>query len=113
MTHLDDAVKKIAGNPAAVKKALQFTTKTFEAIDLYYGSQIHSSEIAHTMKGTIDIIVFYGTYKNLIFWLNQFSKESIDQETLRKSIYVSLSASHKMIMTLKVNINWLKQYLRL
>lgn len=101
IANIDDVVKKISGNPAAVKKTLQFAIKIFEAIDLYYGSHVHRSEIAVAMKETIDLIVFYGTYRNFLFWLNHFSKDSIDHKILYHSIRLALSASH----TSKVEIN--------
>lgn len=94
MTSVDHTIKKIATTPSAVKKVLQIAGKTFAAFDLYHTGIIQKREITHVMKGTTDLIEFYGSYKNLMYWVNLFSKESIDQEVLQKSIDSSLSASH-------------------
>ena len=95
MTSVDDYIKKIANSPTGVKKILQLTTKIFQAIDLYYKSNLSDREFSHAMKGTIDLIGFYGSYKDLVYWVNLFSKESLDHEALKASIDSSLCASHK------------------
>jgi hypothetical protein len=94
MTSVDHAVKKIAGTPSAVKKVLQIAGKTFAAFDLYTTGETRKRDITQVMKGTTDLIEFYGSYKNLMYWVNLFSKESIDQQVLQESIDSSLSASH-------------------
>lgn len=95
ITSADHTIKKIANSPTGVKKILQLTTRIFKAIDLYYESNLSDREFTHAMKGTIDLIGFYGSYKDLIYWVNLFSKESVDHEALQGSIDSSLCASHK------------------
>jgi hypothetical protein len=95
VTTIDHSIKKIAGNPSAVKKVLQLANKIFEAMDLYYIGSGQKRDITEASKGTIDLIGFFGTYKNLMYWVNPFSKESLDQQALRKSIKSSLCASHR------------------
>ena len=95
MTNVDHVVKKIVSNPSAVKKVLQIATKTFAAFDLYSTGKIQDREITHLMKGTIDLIGFYTSYKHIMYWMNLFSKESIDQEALKQSIENSLCGVNK------------------
>lgn len=94
-TTLDGCVVKIMTNPSAFKKALQFSTRVYAACDLLLATQLAPSPLANVMKGTVEIIDFYSTYKNMKFWLNLFSKESLDEKALKKSIESSLCASHK------------------
>lgn len=95
VTSVDHTIKQIANSPTGVKKVLQLTTKIFKAIDLYYETNLSDRELTHAMKGTIDLIGFYSSYKDLIYWVNLFSKESLDQKALEDSISSSLCASHK------------------
>lgn len=92
MTGIDHAVKKIAASPSTAKDVLQLAVKAFAAFDLYHIGEIRDREMTHVMQGTTDFIEFYGSYKNLMYWVNLFSKESIDQKVLQESINSSLSA---------------------
>lgn len=94
MTRVGCAIERIATTPSAVKKALQVADKTFAAFDLYFKGKTCEREITQVMKGIVDFIGFYGSYKNLMYWANLFSKDSIDQKLLQESIDSSLSASH-------------------
>lgn len=101
VTTVDHVVKKITGRPSAVKKVLQLARKIFEAIDLSTSGQIHRRDITEAMKGTTDLIDFLGSYHNVMYWVNLFSKDSLDKETLEKSIHSSLCASHRNKKDLK------------
>lgn len=92
-TAADRTIKKIAGNPSAVKKTLQLASKLFVAFDLYYIGTVQTRAITDVMKGTTELIEFYGTYKDLISWVHLFSKESLDTDLLKQSIQDSLCAS--------------------
>ncbi|MFI0434195.1 MAG: hypothetical protein ACH350_00520 [Parachlamydiaceae bacterium] len=95
MTSIDHGIKKITGNPSHIKKVLQIVGKTWDLFDEIYGRDPQKGEVRHVFKGSIEIIGFYGTYKNLMYWVNLFSKESMDGEALKESIVSSLCASHK------------------
>lgn len=95
ITSIDHNVKKIANNPSAVQKVLQLASKIFAAFDLYYIGQVQKRGITDTMKGTSQIIEFYSSYKDFTFWVNLFSKESLDKKTLKASINSSLCATLK------------------
>ena len=86
---------QIATNPSAVKKTFQIAGKLFATVDLSYGNEVLKRPITEAMKGTIDSIEFYGSFKNIMFWINPFSKESLDQTILLDSLKSSLSASYK------------------
>ena len=85
---------QIATNPSAVKKTFQIVGKLFATVDLSYGNEVLKRPITEAMKGTTDSIEFYGSFKNIMFWINPFSKESLDQTILLDSLKSSLSASH-------------------
>jgi hypothetical protein len=82
---------KIAANPFAVKKVVSIVIKIFEAVDVRNGQGGQQRLITDAMKGTIDQIEFYGTFKNIIFWINPFTKATIDQQALQTSLELLLS----------------------
>jgi hypothetical protein len=95
---IDQLVDKGAKPAPAAKKVLQLVCKIFAAIDLHYTGKMRDPEYDPDMikafKGTIDLIEFYGSYKDLMYWINPFSKNSLDQDSLKQSIIDSLSLSH-------------------
>lgn len=95
ITSTDKTVKEIVKNPSAVKKVLQLAGKIFAAFDLYFVGHVKPREITNVMKGTTQLIEFYGSYKNIMYWINPFSKDSLDQETLKKSLEEALCAYQK------------------
>lgn len=95
MTCIDHTIKEIITDPGGVKKVLQLATKIFKAIDLYYDTNLSDREFSHAMKGTLDLIGFYGSYKDLIYWMNLFSKKNLDQRALESSINSALCAPYK------------------
>lgn len=94
MTSMDHTIKKIANNPSASKKVMQLVSKFFAAYDLYSIGTIQTRPICDAMKGSTRLIDFYGSYKNLMSWVNVFSKDSLDTEALQKSIETSLCAAY-------------------
>ena len=86
LVKIDHSVKKIAQDLGAVRKVLQFATSLFAAIDLAKTGEIQKHEITQVMKGAGDLIKLYGCYKNLMYWIRPFSKETLDQEALKQSI---------------------------
>lgn len=95
MTAADQTIKKIVTNPSAVRKVLKISTKLYAAFDLYTVGYTQKREITRVMNDTLDLMAFYSTYKNMMFWVNLFSKESLDMDTLNNSIRSSLCASHR------------------
>ncbi len=91
----DYAVKKIAANPSGGRKVLQIAVKIFAAVDLYRLGKVQERKIIDVMKESTDLIQFYNSYKNLMYWVNIFSKNSLDTDLLKQSIENSLSASYR------------------
>lgn len=89
-TNTMQTVTKVATNPSATKKLLQITSKVIAALDLYEGRS-HCPELLKSAGGTIETIGFYGTAKNIIFWINPFSKDSMDQTALQQSLKNAVS----------------------
>jgi hypothetical protein len=91
----NQTIHKIATNPSAVKKVFQIVSKMLAAWDLYKDKDILSRPITDAMKGTTELVEFYGSFKDIMFWINPFSRESLDQDALLQSLRSSLSASHR------------------
>jgi hypothetical protein len=97
-TKIAQKVHQTARDPSAGKKFLQIVINIFKARDLYTGEGIQKRPMIEAMKGTTDLIEFYGTFKNIMFWINPFSKESLDGKVLQSSIEKELftPSSHPM-----------------
>ena len=87
-------IHKAATNPSLVKKIFQVGTKALALIDItYHGLEKPLARpVTDAMKGTVDLIDFYGSYKNIEFWRYRFSKETLDKEALSDSIRSTLCA---------------------
>lgn len=109
LTGFDQTVRKIAAEPTAAKKVLQIADKILAAFDLYYTGKIHPRDITHVIKGTTDLIEFYGSYKDLRYWASPFSKESLDKKLLRESITDTLTLSHRSPEEIKEQIKLAKK----
>ena len=48
-------------------------------------------EFANNLKGTVELMDFHKTFKNIFFWLNLFSKEALDQNLLLESLRTSVN----------------------
>lgn len=90
LVEIDHTIKKIITEPSATKKVLQIADKIFAAYDLAYHKRIKDRKITEVIKGSISLIGFYSSYKNFMFWIHPFSKETLDSEALRKSLCDSL-----------------------
>lgn len=91
-TATSQTISKVATNPSAVKKVFQVATKVFAAIDLYYIGKPQDRKVTDAMKGSIELIEFYGSFKDIMFWINPFSKETLDKDKLLESLKVTMSA---------------------
>ncbi len=88
---VNNVVTNVVTNPSAIKKVLQIIDKSTEAIEFCKTRTIGTStDFSKAVQGTIKLINFYGTYKNLIYWANPFSKQTLDQDELRKSLQESV-----------------------
>lgn len=94
VTQLASIVKKVGTSPSLSKKFLQVISKSFEAYDWHHIGYVKDRKITSVMKGATELIGFYGTFNNLMYWANLFSKESLDQGVLKESIESSLCSSH-------------------
>lgn len=92
-------IGEVATNPSAVKKVLQITTKSVAAFDLmthedgFQGGGSFGGPATEAMKGTIQVIGFYSIYKDLVFWINPFSKETLDRKALLQSFSTAMANS--------------------
>lgn len=84
----DKKVKKLVSTPAAIKKLFQTTMKAVALLDLARLGEVVQHKMTDAMDGSIKLIGFYYTYKNLMFWINPFTKESIDREKLKSSLQI-------------------------
>lgn len=94
-TKTSELADKIANNPSAAKKFLQVISKSFAAHDLYFYGKILDRDIIHVMKDTRGILDFYGTFEDVMFWINPFSKETLDDEALLQSLNLTFCAPIK------------------
>jgi hypothetical protein len=81
--------KKVMTNPGSIKKACQLTYKSIALYNLVKET-IVCVGLVKGLKGVVDVIDFYGTYKNIVFWINPFSKQSIDRESLKRTLTNSM-----------------------
>lgn len=106
-------IKKVAGDSSAVKKVLQIGSKIFEAFDLYFVREIGNQRIVRVMKDAERLLEFYGTYNNIMFWLNPFlkqpSEKAITQQKTRPMIQLIYKACFT-IVDLGNNIVTLKKW---
>lgn len=91
INYVKQRVEKVYTDPSTGKKALQLGTKLLSAYELYTGNA-YAPDLRNNMKGTIELIEFYGSFKNIMFWINPFSKKSMDQDLLTKSLEAALLA---------------------
>lgn len=89
-TTTSQTVTKVATNPSAVKKVLQIATKVFAAMDYYHFGKTQDRKVTDAMKGSIELIEFYGAFRDVMFWINPFSKETMDEKALLESLTSTL-----------------------
>lgn len=94
-TKTSQTATRIATNPSAVKKALQVATKIIAGLDLYATGTIRDRQVTDAMKGTIDMIEFYGSFRNIIYWINPFSRETFDETAFLESLKMSMTSPIK------------------
>lgn len=91
INYVKQNVEKIFTDPSISKKALQLSGKLLSAYGLYTGTE-YAPILRNHMKGSVDIIEFYGSFKNVMFWFNPLSKKSMDQKLLAKTLETALLA---------------------
>lgn len=95
MTSTDQMIKKIVSNPFAVSTVLKLSRNIFAGFDLYYAGKVRQRGITDAMHGALQLAEFYTTYRNMMYWINLFSKDSIDKELLTKTLQSSMSVAEK------------------
>lgn len=85
---------QIATQPSAVEKALHIATKIFAAMDFYRLGAIQDRKVTDAMQGFIELIEFYNSFRDIMFWVNPFSKETLDDEVLLKSLTSEMCAQN-------------------
>ncbi len=96
-TLISQTVNRVIYDHLAVKKALQVSSKIMEIYDWYKSKDYYEISIKN-LEGTIDLINFYITFRNIIYWIHPFSKESFDQQ-------VFLGSIKNLLDNLNLNIN--------
>lgn len=92
MTQVDHSFKKIVRDPSKLKDLLTLTLATIKGVDLYSTGDMKDREVCKILKGSVDILGFYSTYKLMMYWVNLFSKENMDEKKLEESIKKSLNS---------------------
>lgn len=88
-THTIETVVK---NPSALKKAFQIAIKVFAFCDLQTLGKLQDRHVTEAMKGSIEFLEFYGSFQNIMFFINPFSKGTLDKEALRDSLIATMCA---------------------
>lgn len=87
--HKVDAVNKfidnVAKSPGTTKKVLQVFSKSFKTYDLYTLKK-HFPEFYADAKGAIEFIEVYGFFKDIVYWVNPFTNNSLDRKKLTESL---------------------------
>lgn len=91
ITQVDHSFKKIVRDPSKLKDLLTLTLATIKGVDLYSTGDMKDREVCKILKGSVDILGFYSTYKFMMYWVNLFSKENMDEKGLKESITNSLN----------------------
>lgn len=78
--------KKIAATPSAAKKCFQLVYKSFAVFDLLKFGRVVERPLINSLKSSKEVIDFYSSYKDIVYWINPFSKETLEQDALKKSI---------------------------
>jgi hypothetical protein len=87
----NQGLSSVKDNSTLNKRVLDFFVKSVEAYDLLIGQTHEWGGIVQDIKSAI--VLFELCAKNLIFWINPFSKETIDQDLLVQSLKISLGTS--------------------
>lgn len=88
---VNENIQKIATNPSTLKKTFQLMTRVFAMIDLYYHQSIQPRPITDAIQGAVDLLEFYGSFNDIVFWIHPFSKETLDKGAFRTSLTHFLS----------------------
>lgn len=86
---------RIVSSPGSAKKALEFADKIIAGCNYYSGTS-YCPELVRSMKGTTELINVFNTVKNGMFWLNPFTKDSIDQAHFQKTLIQSLQDNGRL-----------------
>lgn len=94
-----------------VEKGLKSASKPYNAAKKFFQTCMKTAEllkqgnspIVHAMGGAVQIISFFSSTKDIMYWINPFSKEKIDQGALRKVIHKSLMDQNEFDVDEKVN----------
>lgn len=89
VTKFNQLAEKIAKNPSAVRRVLQITLKVFAGVDLKNTGEIRDvkeRDITSFMDGSIKLIDFYDFYRTIVYWINPFTKETLDEKALSTSL---------------------------
>jgi hypothetical protein len=78
-------------NPTLNKRILQLFVRSVAAYDLSTGQAHEMGGVVRGMKSAIVLLEFYATYRNFIFWIHPFSKETIDRDKLVQTLMASLT----------------------
>lgn len=81
--------------PGTVKKTMHIVRKLIFTVDLYSG-KVHCYELCKGMKTFGDMLDFYGSYKNIVGWVEYFScpfsQKTLDKEKAQDSLKTILTS---------------------
>lgn len=93
VTCLMRGATSVATTPPAVDKVLRLAPAVFALFDLHYFGKIQARQVTDAMQGSLELLEFYTTFTDIMFFIYPFSKESLDREALEKSCAAALCAT--------------------
>lgn len=107
-----EIVKTIATNPSAVKKVGQLTTNSIEIVNKVK-EQEYLIELGRHIKGANQLLGFYSSFANIVYWINPFSVDKMDQDklvtSLEKKLYFRTTDKQEIITQVMQNVLSLKK----
>lgn len=81
--------------PPTTKKTIQVATNIFKLRDFIIFGALQDRQIFEVLKGGIDLIEIGATVKNIFFWVNPFTKKTLDDAALKESLKFTLCDTEK------------------
>lgn len=85
------------------KKSLQISGKLFAAFDYYQFGEIQERDITLGIKRGTQGIGFYSLFKKGVFWINPFTKNTLDKKVFLESLLCSLAQSQGLENLSQIN----------
>lgn len=79
-----------------INKVFLLIVKTYALIDTLRDGEVLKRGICDVLENASDLINFYQTYKNIVFWINPLSISNLDEKALLISLKKSLDNEDKL-----------------